>query len=111
LLESEKFPRWVEDRFNYQERLSNHKQKLPKKRSPWWTLPQVAMAAKGNSMGAITDLKTSALAAGRSDLAEQLAAKLEAALEQLKHGTEGALVGRNSCPGIAVNRAGFRFRG
>ena len=88
LVESEKFPRWVEDRFNYQERLSNHKQKLSKKRSPWWNLPQVAMAAKGNSIGAITDLKTSALAAGRIDLAEQLAVELQAALDQLKHGTE-----------------------
>jgi len=88
LVESEKFPRWVEDRFNYQERLSNHKQKLTKKHSPWWNLPQVAMAAKGNSIGAITDLKTSALAAGRTDLAEQLAVELQAALDQLKHGTE-----------------------
>ena len=88
VVESEKFPRWIEDRFNYQDRFSNHKQKLSKKRSPWWNLPQVAMAAKGNSIGAITDLKTTALAAGRTDLAEQLAIELQAALDQLKHGTE-----------------------
>src|SRR5439155_17109151 len=42
-------------------------------------LPQVAMAAKGNSIGSITDLKTSALAAGRPDLAEELALGLQAA--------------------------------
>ena len=89
VVESEKFPRWVDDRFSYKERLSNQKQKLSKKRSPWWNLPQVAlMAAKGNSIGSITDLKTSAMAAGRSDLAEELAFQLQAALDQLKHGTE-----------------------
>ena len=88
VVESQKFPHWVEDRFNYQERFSNQKQKLSKRRSPWWKLPQVAMAAKGNSIGSITDLKTSALAAGRPDLAEELALELQAALDQLKHGTE-----------------------
>ena len=89
VVESEKFPRWIDDRFKYKERLSNQKQKLSKKRSPWWNLPQVAvMAAKGNSIGSITDLKTSAMAAGRGDLVEELAFQLQAALDQLKHGTE-----------------------
>jgi len=67
--------------------LDNQKQKLPKKRSPWFTLPYVALQAKGNQIGSITDLKTSCLAAGRQDLAVQLAVELQAALDQLKHGT------------------------
>ncbi len=88
VVESEKFPRWIDDRFRYEERFSNQKKKRSKKRSPWWNLPQVAMSAKGNSIGAITDLKTIAQAAGRPELAEELAVELQAALDQLKHGTE-----------------------
>ena len=38
-----------------------HKNKQSKKESPWWNLPQVAYSAKGNAIGAITDLKTSCL--------------------------------------------------
>jgi len=87
VVEGDRFPKFVADRFGYQERLDNQKKKLPKKRSPWFTLPYVALQAKGNQIGSITDLKTSCLAAGRPDLAEQLAVELQAALDQLKHGT------------------------
>ena len=52
---------------------ANQKNKLSKKQSPWWNLPQVAMKAKGNSIGRITDLITSCLAEAREDLAERLA--------------------------------------
>jgi hypothetical protein len=88
VVEGDKFPRFVHDRFAYAEQGANHKNKLKKKQSPWWNLPQVALQAKGNQIGAITDLKTSCVAAGRPDLAEQLALELQAALDQLKHGTE-----------------------
>ncbi|MGH9440225.1 MAG: hypothetical protein ACRD22_20735, partial [Terriglobia bacterium] len=84
---SDRFPKFVADRFAYKERFDNHKQKLPKKKSPWFTLPHVALGAKGNSIGSITTLKTRCLAAGRLELAEQLAVQLQAALDQLKHGT------------------------
>ena len=88
VVEGDKFPRFVRDRFAYQETAVNQKHKLKKKLSPWWNLPQVAVKAKGNQIGMITDLKTSCLAAGREDLAGQLALELQAALDQLKHGTE-----------------------
>src|SRR5262245_43990723 len=81
-------PRFVEDRFAHRAEASNQKNKLAKKQSPWWNLPQVAMKAKGNSIGRITDLITSCLAAGRDDLAEGLAGELQAALDSLKHGVE-----------------------
>ncbi|HEV2416441.1 MAG TPA: hypothetical protein VGX94_01420 [Terriglobia bacterium] len=87
VVESDRFPRFVEDRFNYQEHFTNTKQKLPKKKSAWFTLPAVALDACGNSIGSITTLKTRCLAAGRVELAEQLAVELQAALDQLKHGT------------------------
>src|SRR5260370_35886486 len=56
--------------------------------SPWWNLPQVALQARGHQIGAITDLKTSCLAAGRGDLARELVDQLQNALDQLKHRTE-----------------------
>jgi hypothetical protein len=48
----------------------------------------VAMKAKGNSIGRITDLITSCLAEAREDLADRLALELQAALDSLKHGVE-----------------------
>ena len=88
VVEGDKFPRFLRDRFAHQETAANQKNKLKKKLIPWWNLPQVAVKAKGNQIGVITDLKTSCLAAGREDLAGQLALELQAALDQLKHGTE-----------------------
>src|ERR1035438_9530566 len=87
VVEERRFPRWVEDRFHHRETFSNEKDKRKKRRSAWWNLPQVAVSAKGNEIGIITDLMTSCLAEGRPDLAEMLAKELQAALDALKHGT------------------------
>lgn len=87
VVEESRFPRWVEDRFNHRETFSNEKDKRKKRRSAWWNLPQVAVSAKGNEIGIITDLMTSCLADGRPELAEMLAKELQAALDALKHGT------------------------
>jgi hypothetical protein len=88
VLEGDKFPRFVHDRFAYEDRHAAQKNKTPKPPSPWWNLPQVAMQARGNQIGSITDLKTSCLANGRDDLAWQLVDQLQNALDQLKHGTQ-----------------------
>jgi len=88
VLEGDKFPRFVHDRIAYEERHAAQKNKTPKPPSPWWNLPQVAMQARGNQIGSITDLKTSCLANGRDDLAWQLVDQLQNALDQLKHGTQ-----------------------
>ncbi len=87
VVEESRFPRWIDDRFNYRETFANEKDKRKKRRSAWWNLPQVAISAKGNEIGIITDLMTSCLAEGRPDLAEMLAKELQAALDALKHGT------------------------
>src|SRR6516165_8018009 len=87
VVEESRFPRWVEDRFNYRAPFANQKDKRKKRRSAWWNLPQVAVSAKGNEIGIITDLMTSCRAEGRTDLAEMLAKELQAALDALKHGT------------------------
>jgi hypothetical protein len=83
-----RFPRFVADRFDHSSAGANQKNKLQKKQSPWWNLPQVAMKAKGNAIGRITDLITSCLAQGRQDLSDRLALELQAALDSLKHGVE-----------------------
>ena len=88
VVEGDKLPRFVQDRFKYQEQHAAQKNKAPKPPSPWWNLPQVAMQARGNQIGSITDLKTSCLANGRDDLARQLVDELQNALDQLKHGTQ-----------------------
>lgn len=88
LVEDNRFPRFVHDRFTYEGQHSAIKNKNPKAPSPWWNLPQVAMQARGNQIGAITDLKTSCLAKGRPDLARALVDQLQNALDQLKHGTQ-----------------------
>src|SRR5258708_12380613 len=72
----------------YQKHQAAQKNKAPNPPSPWWNLPQVAMQARGNQIGSITDLKTSCLANGRDDLARQLVDQLQNALDQLKHGTQ-----------------------
>ncbi|MCZ2076137.1 MAG: hypothetical protein LC130_14190 [Bryobacterales bacterium] len=87
VVEEKRFPRWVQDRFDHRETFSNEKDKRKKRRSAWWNLPQVAISAKANEIGIITDLMTSCLAEGRPDLAEMLAKELQAALDALKHGT------------------------
>ncbi|HKS72290.1 MAG TPA: hypothetical protein VJQ82_03780 [Terriglobales bacterium] len=88
LVEDNRFPRFVQDRFTYEGQHSASKNKNPKPPSPWWNLPQVAMQARGNQIGTITDLKTSCLAKGRPDLARELVDQLQNALDQLKHGTQ-----------------------
>lgn len=88
VVEGARFPLFVEDRFRHTPAGENTKNKQSKKESPWWNLPQVAYSAKGNAIGAITDLKTSCLAAGRPDLAHRCAVELQKALDQLKWGVE-----------------------
>ena len=86
VVEGDRFPRFVEHRFNHKGKGAIEKTKTKKARSPWWNLPQVAIGAMGNQIGSITDLMTQCLAAGRDDLHRQLAEQLQLALDQLKHG-------------------------
>ena len=105
VVEESRFPRWVEDRFNHRETFSNEKDKRKKRRSAWWNLPQVAVSAKGNEIGIITDLMSSCLASGRPDLAELLAKELQAALDALKHGTMSEPGRDCQCPQAGDHRA------
>ena len=86
VVEGDRFPRFVEHRFNHKGNGAIEKTKAKKARSPWWNLPQVAVGAMGNQIGSITDLMTQCLAAGRDDFHRELAEQLQLALDQLKHG-------------------------
>jgi hypothetical protein len=85
VVEGDKLPRFVNDRFSLKEHATVQKEKLKKQKSPWWNLVQVASKAKGNEIGSITDLQTSCIAAGQPELAYELVRDANA-LDSLKHG-------------------------
>jgi hypothetical protein len=84
VVEEDRFPRFVKDRFSRGVGAQQGKNKANKARDPWFNLEHVAMKARGNHIGSITDLMTSCRAAGRHDLAQQLALELQKALDSLK---------------------------
>jgi hypothetical protein len=84
VVEADRFPRFVKDRFRRGLGQQQGKNKANKARDPWFNLEHVAMKARGNHIGSITDLMTSCRAAGREELAAQLARELQNALDSLK---------------------------
>ncbi|MBI3477319.1 MAG: hypothetical protein HY010_16425 [Acidobacteria bacterium] len=84
VVEEDRFPRFVKDRFSRGVGQQQGKNKAAKARDPWFNLEHVAMKARGNHIGSITDLMTSCRAAGREELAAQLAKELQNALDSLK---------------------------
>src|SRR5882724_11209331 len=84
VVEEDRFPRFVKARFSRGVGQQQGKNKLNKARDPWFNLEHVAMKARGNHIGSITDLMTSCRAAGRDELALQLAKELQNALDSLK---------------------------
>lgn len=88
VMPSDRFPKFVGGRIIYGEKFQQEKTKHQKAKSPWWNACPVAMKARGNRIGSITDLKTSCLAAGRPDLAYKLVEQLQNALDSLKHKVE-----------------------
>jgi hypothetical protein len=84
VIEADRFPRFVERRFRRGMGEQQGKTKRNKAKDPWFNLEHVAMKARGNHIGSITDLMTSCRAVGREDLADQLAKELQNALDSLK---------------------------
>ncbi|MBV9675957.1 MAG: hypothetical protein JO185_06465, partial [Acidobacteriaceae bacterium] len=84
VIPSSTFPLFVESR----ERMTvetRTKNKKARPKAPWWNLAEVAMEAKGNVIGWITDMTSAALAAHRWEEAEELSDHLQNALDALKH--------------------------
>jgi hypothetical protein len=84
VVEEDRFPRFVKDRFSRGLGQQPGKNKANKARDPWFNLEHVAMKARGNHIGSITDLMTSCRAAGHEELAADLALELQNALDSLK---------------------------
>ena len=84
VVEEDRFPRFVKDRFSRGLGQQQGKNKANKAKDPWFNLEHVAMKARGNHIGSITDLITSCRAVGREELAAQLAKELQNALDSLK---------------------------
>jgi hypothetical protein len=84
VVEEDRFPRFVKDRFSRGLGQQQGKNKANKARDPWFNLEHVAMKARGNHIGSITDLMTSCRAAGHEELAAQLSKELQNALDSLK---------------------------
>jgi hypothetical protein len=88
VLQDSEFPRFVESRFVMREEYKRKKDKKTRLKSPWWNLADVAMKARGNQIGRITNLISDCIAAGRSDYAYDLVDQLQNALDSLKHNVQ-----------------------
>jgi hypothetical protein len=84
VVEEDRFPKFVKHRFSLGLGQQQGKTKANKARDPWFNLEHVAMKARGNHIGSITDLMTSCRAAGQEELAQDLAKELQNALDSLK---------------------------
>ena len=84
VVEEDRFPRFVRNRLSRGLARQQGKNKASKARDPWFNLEHVAMKARGNHIGSITDLMTSCRAAGHEELAAELALELQKALDSLK---------------------------
>ena len=87
-VQGDRFPRFVKHRFETPEQGFPPLKNKVKAKSAWWNLPAVAMKARGNQIGRITDLKTSCLAAGQNQPARLLVVELQKALDSLKWNVE-----------------------
>jgi hypothetical protein len=84
VVEEDRFSRFVKHRLSRGLGAQQGKNKANKARDPWFNLEHVAMKARGNHIGSITDLMTSCRASGKEELAQQLAKELQNALDSLK---------------------------
>ena len=87
VIDGERFPRFVESRFNMQHEHEVTKTKAARARSPWFSLEFVALKSRGNQIGVITDLMSSCVAGDRSDLLYELVGELQLEIDSLKHNT------------------------
>ena len=88
VLQDSEFPRFVQSRFDMREGYQKKKDKKTKIKSPWWNLADVAMKARGNQIGRITNLISDCIASGRNDYAYELVDQLQNALDSLKHNVQ-----------------------
>ncbi len=82
------FPRFVESRFSMGQAKRKTKDKKTRATTNWWNIAEVAMKARGNQIGKITNMISNCVAAGAFDHAYRLVDELQNALDNLKHDTQ-----------------------
>lgn len=82
------FPRFVENRFAMAQAKAKTKDKKTRATTNWWNIAEVAMKARGNQIGKITNMISNCVAAGAFDYAYRLVDELQNALDNLKHDTQ-----------------------
>jgi hypothetical protein len=112
VIDSGRFPRFVEGRFQMEHEHEVTKTKAGRARSPWFSLEFVALKSRGNQIGVITDLMSSCVASDRLDLLYELVQELQLEIDSLKHNTEAdrkklrAVRGQvNPAPWLALKEA------
>lgn len=87
VIDANKYPEFVEFRFNLKEHEAIEKTKAKRSRSPWYNLEFVALKSLGNQIGVITNLQSAAIANGRGELVYTLVPELQKEIDSLKHNT------------------------
>ena len=87
IIGADRYPNFVEWRFNLDEHSQPQKKKEPKAKHPWHELGRVSFSAMGNKVGTVTNTISSAIAAGQWELQYPLAVELQNEVGGLKHGT------------------------
>lgn len=88
IINSVQYPKFVEYRFGVVERTQPAKDKKKRQRSPWFNIYSLAFSAMGNRVGRITNVMSSALAAGQDDLSYECVPQLQLEIDSLKHNTQ-----------------------
>jgi hypothetical protein len=80
------YPMFVESRFSFSSAFTITKAKRKRARSPMFNMVDVAWNTLGNKIGQITNLMSSAIAAGLDRLIYELVEQLQLEIDSLKHG-------------------------
>jgi hypothetical protein len=85
LVDEALYPKFVQSRFDHVVKQVTTKNKAKRQKSPMWNLELVALRSTGNSIGQITNLMSSCIAADRMDLMYELVEELQKEIDSLKH--------------------------
>ena len=87
VIDGDRYPMFVDYRFNMTEHPPIKKTKATRLRSDWYNLESIAMGTMGNQIGVITDLESACLASGLDEEIYVLVVELQKEIDGLKHNT------------------------
>jgi len=86
VVDEDLYPMFVESRFTFSSAFTITKAKRERAKSPMFNMVDVAWNTLGNKIGTITNLMSSAIAAGLDALVYELVEQLQLEIDSLKHG-------------------------